>query len=68
MSQIGVAMGGHDDFLPLVDVGDELGSVVLEAEVRVSVRVRVGLELVLDSLPCGEVSGFFVAVFPDGAP
>lgn len=43
--------------------------IVFEAKEFVTgVRVHVRGELVLDSLPRGEVGGVLVAVFPDGAP
>lgn len=61
-------METHDDFLPLVNMGNELLGVVLEAEEFVTVRVDVSGELVLDPLPSREVSGVLVAVLPDGAP
>jgi len=67
--EVGVGVVGHDDVLPLVDVGDELVRVVFEAEeVGVGGGVVVGGEFVLDAFPGGEVGGVFVAVLPDGTP
>lgn len=64
--EVGVAVEGGDDVLPLVDVGHELVWVILEEEDRVAAAVvDVGTELVLDALPGGEVGGVLVAVLPD---
>ena len=68
MFEIGVAVRGHNDLLPLINVRNELVRVVLEAEEGVTVGIEVRLELVLDALPGSEVCGFLVAVLPDGAP
>lgn len=47
---------------------NELLVVVLETQEFVTVLVDMGGELVLDALPCGDVSGVLVAVLPDDPP
>lgn len=67
--EVGVSVEGGDDVLPLVNVRYELVWVVLEEEDWVAAAgVDVGIELVLDALPGGEVGCVLVAVLPDGAP
>lgn len=57
-----------NNVLPLTNMRDELLSIVLEIEKFVTVFVDRGRELVLDSLPSGEIRGVLVPVLPHGAP
>lgn len=62
-------MESHDNVLPLINMGNELLRIVLEAKEFVTVVwIHVCGELILDALPRGEVGGVFVAVLPDGTP
>lgn len=62
-------MEAYDDFLPLVDMGDELARVVLEKKEFVAGGgVYEGRELVLNSLPGSEIGSVLVAILPHGSP
>lgn len=65
---VGVGVEGHGYVLPLVDVGDALLGIVLEAKDLVAVVVEAGGELVLDALPPCKVGGVLVAVLPHAPP
>lgn len=64
MAEVGVSMGCDDDVLPLFDMGDALRGIVLEEKHA----THAGVELVLNTLPRGEIGSILIPVLPDGAP
>ena len=69
MFKIRIAVKVHNNVLPLINMGNELIRIILEAEKFITVgRIDMNIELVLNPLPRSEVRRVLIPVLPDRPP